>query len=85
MRGGRPPMGGSEPPIMGEGNFPDDMGERPMMNKEQNVEDIQKKAAEAKKKKIKKILTPEQYAKWQEMCQPQDPPHPQDHPHKPNL
>ena len=59
MRGGRPPMGGSEPPIMGEGNFPDDMGERPMMNKEQNVEDIQKKAAEAKKKKIKKILTPE--------------------------
>ena len=64
----RPPMGGpgsSEPPIMGEGNFPDDMGERPMMNKEQNVEDIQKKAAEAKKKKIKKILTPEQYAKWQ--------------------
>lgn len=61
MRGGRPPMGGSEPPIMGEGNFPDDMGERPMMNKEQNVEDIQKKAAEAKKKKIKKILTPEQY------------------------
>jgi len=28
-------------------------------------EDIQKKAAEAKKKKIKKILTPEQYAKWQ--------------------
>ena len=65
MRGGRPPMGGSEPPIMGEGNLPDDMGERPMMNKEQNVEDIQKKAAEAKKKKIKKILTPEQYAKWQ--------------------
>ena len=61
----RPPMGGSEPPIMGEGNLPDDMGERPMMNKEQNVEDIQKKAAEAKKKKIKKILTPEQYAKWQ--------------------
>ena len=55
MRGGRPPMGGSEPLIMGEGNFPDDMGERPMMNKEQNVEDIQKKAAEAKKKKIKKI------------------------------
>ena len=54
-----------EPLIMGEGNFPDDMGERPMMNKEQNVEDIQKKAAEAKKKKIKKIPTPEQYAKWQ--------------------
>lgn len=54
MRGGRPPMGGSEPPIMGEGNFPDDMGERPMMNKEQNVEDIQKKAAEAKKEKDKK-------------------------------
>ena len=59
----RPPMGG--PGMRGEGNFPDDMGERPMMNKEQNVEDIQKKAAEAKKKKIKKILTPEQYAKWQ--------------------
>ena len=29
------------------------------------LRDIQKKAAEAKKKKIKKILTPEQYAKWQ--------------------
>jgi len=58
MRGGRPPTaGGAQPRTR--------MGERPMMNKEQNVEDIQKKAAEAKKKKIKKILTPEQYAKWQ--------------------
>jgi len=66
MRGGRPPPGGGGgAATRGGGNFPDDMGERPMMNKEQNVEDIQKKAAEAKKKKIKKIPTPEQYAKWQ--------------------
>ena len=36
-------------------------------------------------KKIRKILTTEQYAKWQEMRQPQEPPHLQDHPHKPNL
>lgn len=65
MRGGRPPMGGGEPPIMGEGNFPGGMGERPMMGKEQNAEDTQKKTVEAKEKKIKKILTPEQYEKWQ--------------------
>ena len=43
------------------------------------------KARLVKEKKIKKILTAEQYAKWQEMCQPQEPPQPQDHPHKPNL
>ena len=43
------------------------------------------KARLVKEKKIKKILTTEQYAKWQEMCQPQELPQPQDHPHKPNL
>ena len=65
MRGGRPPMGGGEPPMMGEGGFPGGMGERPMMNKEQDSADAQKKAAETKEKKIKKILTTEQYEKWQ--------------------
>lgn len=65
MRGGRPPMGGGEPPMMGEGGFPGGMGERPMINKEQSSADTQKKAAEAKEKKIKKILTTEQYEKWQ--------------------
>ena len=69
---------------MGEGNFPDDMGERPMMNKEQNVEDIQKKAAEAKEKKIKKILTPEQYAKWQTEQATARPKNPQMRMHKGN-
>ena len=64
MRGG-PPMGGGEPPMMGEGGFPGGMGERPMMNKEQDSADAQKKAAETKEKKIKKILTTEQYEKWQ--------------------
>lgn len=58
-------------------------GERPVMEKD-NVEKMQKAAAK-KEKKIKKILTTEQYAKWQEMCQPQELPQPQDHPHKPNL
>ena len=66
---GRPPMGAP--------------GERPAMEKD-NVEKMQKAAAK-KEKKIRKILTTEQYAKWQEMRQPQEPPHPQDHPHKPNL
>ena len=70
MGGGRgggaaPPMGGGEPPMMGEGGFPGGMGERPMMNKEQDSADAQKKAAETKEKKIKKILTTEQYEKWQ--------------------
>ena len=62
---GGPGMGGGEPPMMGEGGFPGGMGERPMMNKEQDSADAQKKAAETKEKKIKKILTTEQYEKWQ--------------------
>lgn len=63
MQGGRPPMGGpGEPPMMGEGGFPGRAGGA-MMNK--NDADSQKKAAEAKEKKIKKILTAEQYEKWQ--------------------
>jgi len=65
MRGGRPPVGGGGQPLTGEGGFPGGMGERPMMNKEQDSADAQKKAAETKEKKIKKILTTEQYEKWQ--------------------
>ena len=49
MRGGRPPMGGGQPP---------------MMSRDTNSADSQKKAAETKEKKIKKILTKEQYEKW---------------------
>ena len=52
-------------PPMGEGGFPGRMGGGPMMNKDSNSADSQKKAAEAKEKKIKKILTKEQYEKWQ--------------------
>ena len=82
--GARPPMDGGMGPGMGGGRPPMGApGERPVMEKD-NVEKMQKAAAK-KEKKIKKILTAEQYAKWQEMCQPQEPPHPQDHPHKPNL
>ncbi len=82
--GGRPPMEGGMGPGMGGGRPPMGApGERPAMEKD-NVEKMQKAAAK-KEKKIKKILTTEQYAKWQEMRQPQEPPHPQDHPHKPNL
>ena len=65
MRGGRPPMGGGQPPMMGEGGFPGRMGGGPMMNRDTNSADSQKKAAETKEKKIKKILTKEQYEKWQ--------------------
>ena len=65
MRGGRPPMGGGQPPMMGEGGFPGRMGGGPMMSRDTNSADSQKKAAEAKEKKIKKILTKEQYKKWQ--------------------
>ena len=65
MRGGRPPMGGGQPPMMGEGGFPGRMGGGPMMSRDTNSADSQKKAAETKEKKIKKILTKEQYEKWQ--------------------
>ena len=66
MQDGRPPMsGGGQPPMMGEGGFPGRMGGGPMMHRENNSADSQKKAAEAKEKKIKKILTTGQYEKWQ--------------------
>lgn len=64
-RGGRPPMGGGQPPMMGESGFPGRMGGGPMMRKDTNSADSLKKTAEAKEKKIKKILTKEQYEKWQ--------------------
>lgn len=74
MGGGRPPMGGGMGSGMGGGRPPvGTRGERPAMSKD-NAE-----------KKIKKILTAEQYAKWQEMRQPQEPLQPQDHPQEPNL
>lgn len=63
--GGRPHMGEGEPPMMGEGGFRGRMGGGPMMNRDKDSADEQKKAAEAKEKKIKKILTTEQYEKWQ--------------------
>lgn len=52
-------------PPMGEGGFPGRMGGGPMMSRDTNSADSQKKAAETKEKKIKKILTKEQYEKWQ--------------------
>lgn len=67
MGGERPPMGEGEPPMMGGGDFsgPGRMGGGPMMNRNNNSADSQKKSAEAKEKKIKKILTKDQYEKWQ--------------------
>ncbi|MBQ8224895.1 MAG: DUF4890 domain-containing protein [Bacteroides sp.] len=60
MGGGRPPMGGGGP------------GRRPMMN--QNSAESLQKAEASTDKKIKKILSEEQFAKWQEMRKPQEPP-----------
>ena len=54
MRGGRPPMGGGQPPMMGEDGFPGRMGGGPMMSRDTNSADSQKKAAETKEKKMKK-------------------------------
>ncbi len=62
-----PPMGSSQdmgerrPPMMGEGGMGPGMG--PRMG-QQTPEEL-KEEAEAKEKKLKKILTEEQYAKWQ--------------------
>ena len=75
MGGGRPPMGGGGGmrPGMGGGRPPmGGPGRGPQMTPER-AEDLQK-AAVAKEKKIKKILTEEQYAKWIQMNQPQEPP-----------
>ena len=62
MMGGEPPMMGGEPPMMG-GVGPD-RGES--SQREDKAEEIQEAVA-AKEKKIKKILTTEQYEKWQEI------------------
>ena len=66
MGEGRPPMamGGGEPPMTREGGFPGRMGERPRMQLDDDSAKALKKEAEAKDKKIKKILTTEQYEKW---------------------
>lgn len=66
MGEGRPPMpmGGGEPPMAREGGFPSRMGGRPRMQLDDDSAEALKKAAEAKDKKIKKILTTEQYEKW---------------------
>lgn len=68
MAGGRPPMGGPGGPGA------------PRMTRD-SAEEL-RKAAASKEKKIKKILTEEQYAKWQEMNKPQRPAPKQDGPKK---
>ena len=62
MDGRRPPMMGGEPPMMG-GAGPDRGGHPRGGDKEEEIQ----KAMAAKQKKIKKILTTEQYEKWQEI------------------
>lgn len=64
MDGRRPPMMGGEPPMMG-GAGPD-RGGHPRGGDKDKDEEIQEAMA-AKQKKIKKILTTEQYEKWQEI------------------
>lgn len=62
---GRPPMGEGEPLMMKEGGFSNRMGaERPRMQLDNDLAETLKKEAEAKEKKIKKILTKLQYEKW---------------------
>ena len=72
MGGGRPPMMGGEPPAMGGGR--PDRGEN--SQREDKAEEMQEAVA-AKQKKIKKILTTEQYEKWQEIGTRQKDRHPQ--------
>ena len=59
-----PDMGGGRPPMGGPG--------MPHMAKD-SAEELQKAAA-SKEKKLKKILTEEQFAKWQKMRDEQKPP-----------
>lgn len=62
--GMRPGMGGGRPPMGGPGMA--------RMDKD-SAEELQKAAA-SKEKKLKKILTEEQFAKWQKMRDEQKPP-----------
>ncbi len=88
LAGMRPPMGampdmnGERPPMpMGEGGMMPGMGGgRPPMGgpgmphmAKDSAEELQKAAA-SKEKKLKKILTEEQFAKWQKMRDEQKPP-----------
>lgn len=80
--GMRPPggNGGNFPPQMGEGDFPPRMG-MPPSDLEERAEK-QRKQAEKRDKKMKKILTDEQYARWKAMklAQPERFPHQGDKP-----
>ena len=83
MDGGRPPMmdGGGQPPMMGGGQPPmmGGRGGHPMMrpsdDHEKMKEDIEKRA-EKKMKKLRKILSDEQYDLWLTMKPKQPAPHP---------
>lgn len=80
--GARPDMNGERPPMpMGEGGMMPGMGGgrppmggpgAPRMGKD--VAEEMQKAAASKEKKLKKILTEEQFAKWQKMRDEQKPP-----------
>lgn len=80
---GRPPMmdGGGQPPMMGGGQPPmmGGRGGHPMMrpsgDHEKMKEDIEKRA-EKKMKKLRKILSDEQYDLWLTMKPKQPAPHP---------
>lgn len=83
MGGGRPPMmdGGGQPPMMGGGQPPmmGGRGGHPMMrpsgDHEKTKEDMEKRA-EKKMKKLRKILSDEQYDLWLTMKPEQPAPHP---------
>lgn len=67
MGGGMMPPGGNGRPPMGmppAGERPDFGNSRPEMGDRKSIEEDMKKRREAKLKKIRKILTDEQYDKW---------------------
>lgn len=66
-QGPRPPMGGPQGEFGRPGKHPDMKGPHPAGNQELE------KLREKNEKKLKKILTEEQYAKWKKI-QPQKPP-----------
>lgn len=83
MGGGRPPMmdGGGQPPMMGGGQPPmmGGRGGHPMMRPSDDHEKMKEyieKRAEKKMKKLRKILSDEQYDLWLTMKPKQPAPHP---------
>ncbi len=61
MGEGLPPMSGDMPPMMGEDSS--------SASSPEEIAEAKKKAEEKKDKKLKKILTAEQFSKWKTVCE----------------